>query len=83
VVKEKLEPLPTWRTFAFELLIYAVLVVSYFFLVLHYLSDWFKDLFDHDRRLFAVMALVVMIGQTVVLEVISSSLVWVMRKRKT
>jgi Kef-type K+ transport system membrane component KefB len=82
MVKKKLGPLPTWTAFAFELLIYAALVVAYFFLVLHYLSGWFKELFDHDRRLFAVMCLVVMIGQTAVLEGVSSTLVWLLRREK-
>jgi pilus assembly protein TadC len=82
VVKSQLDPLPTWRTFLFELLIYAVLLVGYFFLVLHYLSGWFKELFDHDRRLFAVMALVIMIGQTAVLEAVSALVVWLLRRKK-
>jgi hypothetical protein len=82
LVKKKLGPLPTWTAFVVELLIYAMLVVTYFFLVLHYLSDWFKELFDTDRRLFAIMALVVMIGQTAVLEVVSSTLVWLVRRKK-
>ena len=77
-----MEPLPTWKTFVVELIIYAVLVVAYFFLVLHNLSGWFKDLFDHDRKLFAVMALVVMIGQTLVLELVSSTLVWLFSPKK-
>jgi len=77
-----MEPLPSWKTFLLELLLYAVLLVAYFALVLHYLGGWFKDLFDHDRKLFAVMALVVMILQTVGLELVSSSLVWLVRKKK-
>jgi Kef-type K+ transport system membrane component KefB len=77
-----MQPLPTWKSFVAELLIYAVLVVAYFAFVLHYLSGWFKDLFDHDRRLFAIMALVIMIGQTVGLEIISSTLFWLLRRKK-
>ena len=76
-----MEPLPNWKIFALELLLYAALIVVYFVLVLHYLSGWFKDLFDHDRRLFAVMALVVMIGQTLGLEIVSSTLIWVFRRK--
>jgi Kef-type K+ transport system membrane component KefB len=77
-----MEPLPTWKTFALELIIYAVLVVAYFFFVLHYLSGWFKDLFDHDRQLFAIMALVVMILQTLGLELVSSTLVFLFRRKR-
>ena len=81
-MKKKLAAPPTWTAFLFELLIYAVLVVTYFVLVIHYMSDWFKHLFDTDRHLFAIMALVIMIGQTVVLEAVSSGLIWLMRRKK-
>jgi len=77
-----MEPLPSWKTFFFELLLYAVLLVAYFAFVLHYLGGWFKELYDHDRRLFAVMALVVMITQTLVLEFVSSFLIWLLRRKK-
>ena len=77
-----MEPLPSWKTFLFELLLYAILLVAYFAFVLHYLGGWLKELFDHDRRLFAVMALVVMIGQTLGLGAVSSLLVWLLRVKK-
>jgi hypothetical protein len=77
-----MEPLPSWKTFLLELLLYAILLVAYFALVLHYLGGWFKELYDHDRDLFAVMALVVMIAQTVGLEIISSFLIWLLRRKK-
>jgi magnesium-transporting ATPase (P-type) len=77
-----MEPLPSWKTFCLELLLYAILLVGYFAFVLHYLGGWFKELFDHDRRLFAVMALTVMITQTVVLEFVSSFLIWFLRRKK-
>jgi hypothetical protein len=76
-----MEPLPSWKTFCFELLLYSILLVAYFAFVLHYLGDWFKELFDHDRRLFAVMALAVMITQTVGLELVSMFLVWLMCRK--
>jgi NADH:ubiquinone oxidoreductase subunit 6 (subunit J) len=77
-----MQPLPSWKNFLIELLLYAVLVVIYFLFVLHYLSGWFKNLFDHDRRLFAVAALAIMIGQTVVLEIVSSTLIWLFRRNR-
>ena len=81
-MKSSKQPLPTWQSFTVELLLYAVLVVAYFFFVLHYLGGWFKELFDHNRTLFAVMALLVMIGQAVGLEIVCGFLIWLMRKRK-
>ena len=80
--KNEIEPPPSWKAFSLELALYAVLLVAYFALVLHYLAGWFKDLYDHDRRLFAVMALVIMIGQTVLLELVSAGLVWLVLKKK-
>ena len=77
-----MQPLPNWKTFLFELLLYAVLLVAYFAFVLHYLGGWFKELFDHNRDLFAVMALVVMISQTAVREIIISFVIWLMRRKK-
>ena len=77
-----MEPLPSWKTFFLELLLYAILLVVYFTLVLHYLGGWFKELYDHDRKLFAAMALVVMIGQTLGLEAVSSFLIWLLRGKK-
>jgi hypothetical protein len=77
-----MEPLPSWKTFLFELLLYAMLLVVYFAFALHYLGGWFKELYDHDRDLFAVMALVVMIAQTVGLEIVSSFLIWLLRRKK-
>jgi Kef-type K+ transport system membrane component KefB len=77
-----MEPLPSWKTFLLELLLYSILVVAYFAFVLHYLGGWFKELFDHDRELFAVMALVIMIGQTVGLEIVKTLLIWLLRGKK-
>jgi hypothetical protein len=77
-MKEK----PDAKRFALELVIYAALVLGYFFIVLHYLGDWFKDLFVHRRTMFAVMALVVMIGQAVGLEIVSSVLFALLVRRK-
>ena len=76
MAKETNASVPTWRVFVVELTIYATLLVAYFFLVLHYLGGWFEDLFDHHRTMYAVMALVIMIGQAAGLELISSGLIW-------
>jgi hypothetical protein len=77
-----MEPLPSWKSFAFELVLYAILLVAYFAFVLHYLGGWFKVLYDHDRTLFAVMALIVMITQTVGLQIVCSFLIWLLGASK-
>ena len=65
----------TWKAVILELVLYTILLSIYFFFVLYYLGDWFKDLYDHNRILFAAVALLIMIGQTVGLQAISSLLV--------
>ena len=58
-------------SFCIELLIYAVLVVAYYFLVLHLLGDWLQRLFEHERKLYAVTALILIICQGLILEVLT------------
>ena len=63
-----------WKAFLVELIIYSILVVGYFLLVLHYLGGWLKDLFDHDRWLYAFACILLMLGQAVMLEVLTTFL---------
>ena len=56
-------------SFCIELLIYAGLVVAYYFLVLHLLGDWLQRLFEHERKVYAATALVLIICQGLILEV--------------
>jgi len=63
------------RNFAIEVLIYAVLVVSYFFVVLRFLGEPLKKLFTDNLTLYAFAALVLIVVQGAVLELITSFLV--------
>src|SRR5438046_10223856 len=54
------------RAFAIELAVYAVLVVIYFFLVLHLLGDWLYRLETHHRYVSAGVAILLIAGQAVV-----------------
>jgi len=56
-------------SFCVELLIYAALVIAYYFLVLHLLGDWLQRLFEHERKLYAAIALGLIICQGLILEV--------------
>ena len=76
-----MKPQVDWKLFLAEMALYAVLVLTYFGLVLHYLSSWLKDIFDHNRITFAIVALLLMIGQSVGLEVICSLLVRFIRRK--
>jgi hypothetical protein len=62
------------RNFAIEVLIYAVLVVGYFFLILRYLGDPLKQLFDENLILYAFVALGLIVVQGAALEIITSFL---------
>jgi hypothetical protein len=78
-------PAPPKRTllgFAIELVIYGVLIAIYFFLVLRFLGDWLKSLFLDHRDLYAAVAILLMIGQAVGLELVTNLLATFLRLRK-
>jgi len=62
------------RNFAIELLVYAVLVVAYFFLVLKFLGPWLSELYRSDLRFYAIAALGLIVIQAVFLEWLTSFL---------
>ena len=70
----KIDSAKTLRAFLFELAIYAVLVVTYFFFVLHYLGDWLHQLALHHHYYYAGLAIVLIVGQAVVLEALTTFL---------
>ena len=72
----KKEKTSTLRAFLIELALYAVFVTGYFFLVLHFLSGWLQDLHLHHVRIYALIAIVLIIGQAVVLEGVTT---WLLR----
>jgi hypothetical protein len=72
----KAEAARTLRAFLVELGVYAVLVTGYFFFVLHYLSAWLQDLHLHHVKIYALIAIALIIGQAVVLESVTT---WLMR----
>ena len=69
------------RVFAIELAIYAVLVTAYFFLVLHLLGDWLYRLETRHRVTYAVVALLLIAGQAVVLDAVTTLLFRFLRRR--
>ena len=78
---KKSETASTLRAFGLELFIYAVLVTVYFFLVLQYLSGWLQELHLHHAKLYASVAILVIIGQAVLLESITTWLLRFLRGR--
>jgi uncharacterized membrane protein len=69
------------RAFAAELAIYAVLVTGYFFLVLHVLGGWLYRLETQHRVLYALVALLLIAGQAVVLDAVTTVLFRIVRGR--
>jgi hypothetical protein len=77
----KKETAQTLRAFLIELLIYAVLVIGYFFLVLHFLGEWLHQLESRHRYTYAGIAILLMIGQAVVLQNVTTVLLRLIRGR--
>ena len=71
----------TLRAFLIELAIYALLVVGYFFLVLHFLGEWLHQLEVHHRYTYGGVAILLIIGQAVVLESVTTLLLRKLRGR--
>lgn len=76
----KKEAAKTLRAFLIELVIYAGLVVAYFFLVLHFLGHGLRDLEQHHRYAYAGIAVLLMIGQAVLLQYVTTFLLHVIRR---
>ena len=77
----KTETAKSVRAFAMELAVYAVLVTVYFFLVLHLLGDWLYHLETQHRYVYAGVALLLIAGQAVVLDAVTSLLFRLLRGR--
>jgi hypothetical protein len=69
------------RLFAAELAIYAILVTGYFFLVLHLLGGWLYELETKHRVLYAVVALLLIAGQAIALDALTTGLFRLLRRR--
>ena len=69
------------RAFVAELAIYAVLVTGYFFLVLHVLGNWLYRLETQHRIVYAVVAILLIAGQAVVLDAVTTVLFKLLRRR--
>ncbi len=74
--RSKTEVGRTLRAFVVELLVYAVLVTAYFFAVLHFLGGWLMRLATEHIHTYAIVAILLIIGQAVVLEAVTT---WLMR----
>jgi len=71
----------TLYSFLGELVVYAILVVAYFFLVLKFLGGWLSDLDKQNVRLYALVCIGLIIGQAVVLEWVTTFIFRLLRGR--
>jgi DMSO/TMAO reductase YedYZ heme-binding membrane subunit len=78
----KKEAARTLRAFLIELVVYSVLVVAYFFLVLHFLGEGLQHLETRHRYTYAGVAIFLMIGQAVVLQNVTTLLLRLIRGRE-
>ena len=69
------------KSFLVELLVYSVLVIGYFFLVLHLLAEWIAHLYERDRRLYAAAALALIVCQGIALELLTAALFALIKPR--
>lgn len=67
------------RNMIFELLIYGVMLVVYFFAVLRFLGKYLTDLYENQISIYAALSLVLIVVQGVLLEAITSYLIRLLR----
>ncbi|MDQ6860074.1 MAG: hypothetical protein M3032_02830 [Verrucomicrobiota bacterium] len=71
----------TFRALLIELPIYAVLVVVYFFAVLHFIAGWLGQLKANHNTIYAFVCIALIMGQAVALEWITTLLLRLFRGR--
>jgi hypothetical protein len=67
---------------AIELAVCVAVICTYVSLVPHLLSDWLKELWSHQRDVYALVAIALIIVQAVGLELLLSFLLSLVRQRR-
>jgi hypothetical protein len=71
------------KAFSIELPLYAMLAVAYVLCVLHFLGHWLFQLFRAERAIYAAVALLLIVGQGFILEIVARALLgWIKGKRE-
>jgi hypothetical protein len=70
-----------FRAYTLELLVYSALIVVYVLLVLSFLDGWLKNLYDVSKTRYALVCLLLIIGQSVILDTVTGLLMRVFRGR--
>ena len=71
----------TLLSFLLELALYSVLVIVYFFLVLHFIGAWVAEIHQDHVTLYAVLCVALILGQAVLLEWVTTFLLRLIRGR--
>jgi hypothetical protein len=71
----------TFKAFLIELVVYSALVIGYFFLVLHLLGSWLNSLALGYRYTYAGVAILMIVGQAILLEAVTTFLMRLIRGR--
>jgi ABC-type enterochelin transport system permease subunit len=67
--------------FSVEIVIYSALVIVYFLLVLRFIAGGLQNLEQHHIVLYALVAIALIVGQAVLLEIITTALLRRLRGR--
>jgi len=78
--RSKIEVRRKLGVFVVELVVYAAFVIVYFFAVLHFLGGWLLQLETRHIHTYAVVALLLIICQAVVLEMVTTGLLRFLRR---
>ncbi len=70
------------KAFSIEVPCYAVLVGAYAFFVLHFLGPWLFQLYSGNRKLYAVVALGMIIAQGFILEIFGRGLLGLIKGKR-
>ncbi len=68
-------------SFAIEMVVYAFFIAGYFFLVLHFLGPSLAQIASHHIRWYAALCVALILGQSIVLEAITTFLLRLLRGR--
>jgi len=70
------------KRYALELVVYSLLVAGYYLLVLHLLGGLLADIYFHERKVYAALALGLIVAQGFVLEILTRFILSWMEPRR-
>lgn len=65
-----------------ELGLYAILVIIYFLVVLRWLNEPLASLFQENLVCYAIVSVVLILGQGILLDIVTSNLLWLAKRIK-